>query len=187
MDDFFFLQQLPDFPCRVAGSGDVLPPQLGIAFGHLDVRMAEDLRQFVKKGFSSANIAVTCRLVRPCRGPQRQVFVVGVDECACQPSVLPSDPDTPAPLPGSRTFCPSVASSAHGRRPTRPCPCDPDRAPYKEMPSRRSAPEHRDTEDSSVDRRCRATVRLRASCPKPRPASIRPAAERLFMQFGPHP
>src|ERR1019366_2112579 len=34
--------------------------------------------------------------------------------CACRPNTLPSGPDTPALLPGSRTSCPSTASSAHG-------------------------------------------------------------------------
>ena len=48
LDAFFFLRQLPDFPRRVASSGDVLPSQLGIAFGLFDVREAEDLRKFVK-------------------------------------------------------------------------------------------------------------------------------------------
>ena len=31
-----------------AGSGDALPPQFGIVLGHLDVRMAENLRKLVK-------------------------------------------------------------------------------------------------------------------------------------------
>jgi hypothetical protein len=40
--------QFPDFPRGAAGSGNVPPRQLGIAFGHLDVRMAEDFRKLVK-------------------------------------------------------------------------------------------------------------------------------------------
>jgi len=35
-------------------------------------------------------------------------------------SVLPSDRDMPAPLPGSRTSCPSAVSFAHGRHHFRP-------------------------------------------------------------------
>ena len=49
--------------------------------------------------------------------------------CACRPSVLPSDRDTPAPLPGSRTACPSAASSVHGRHRFRLSLFDLDPAP----------------------------------------------------------
>ena len=40
--------QLPDFPRYVAGLRDVCASQLGIAFGHLDVGVPKDLRQFIK-------------------------------------------------------------------------------------------------------------------------------------------
>ena len=42
--------------------------------------------------------------------------------CACRPSALPSDRDTPAPPRGSRSAAPSAASSACGRRPTSTLP-----------------------------------------------------------------
>ena len=40
--------QFPDFPRRASGPGDVLPRQLRIAFGHLDIRVAEDFRELVE-------------------------------------------------------------------------------------------------------------------------------------------
>ena len=37
---FLLLYQLPDFPRRGAGLCNVLPRQLGISFGHLDIRVS---------------------------------------------------------------------------------------------------------------------------------------------------
>src|ERR1700728_1157652 len=107
--------------------------------------------------------------------------------CACRPSALPTGPDTPALLPGSRTSCPSAASSVRGRHRTRPCPCDLDRAPCKEALSHRSAPEHRDREDSSPDRRCPATTRLREDYPGLLSGLYRPFDERPSYATQPTP
>ncbi len=41
-------QQFPHLTRRVAGSGDMLPPQLRVAFGHLDVRVTKYLGQLVQ-------------------------------------------------------------------------------------------------------------------------------------------
>src|ERR1035438_3358263 len=100
--------------------------------------------------------------------------------CACRPNTVPSGPDTPAPLPGSRTSCPSAAFFAHGLRYFRLFLFDPDPAPCTAVPLHRNAPEHRDTRDSNQDRRCQPTTRLHANCPEPRPVLNHPAGEKPF-------
>ena len=107
--------------------------------------------------------------------------------CACRPSVLPSDPDMPAPLPGSRTSCPSAASSAHGRRRLRLFLFDLDPALCKAAPSRRSAPERRDTTDSSADRRCRRQHALAKVIQDHDPRRTAKPAKCLLVKLGPYP
>jgi hypothetical protein len=72
-------QLLPDFPRRAPGPGNVMPPQLGIALGHLDIRMAEDFRELVKiaavhhePGRKCVTEIVESEILNP--GPLEQVF-----------------------------------------------------------------------------------------------------------------
>jgi len=76
MDAIFFLQQLPDFPRRVSGSGEMLPPQLGIAFGHLDIRVAKDFRQLVK--------IAAVHPVPGCKGVAQIVETKVLNFCPCE-------------------------------------------------------------------------------------------------------
>jgi hypothetical protein len=107
--------------------------------------------------------------------------------CACRPSVLPSGPDRLALLPGSRNACPSEESSAHGRLRTQPCLCDRDHELGTAEPSRRSAPERRDTRDLGKDPRCRQITRLRVDCQEQPPASNHPTAEKPSRAAQPTP
>jgi carboxypeptidase Q len=75
--------------------------------------------------------------------------------------------DRPAPLPGSRTACLSVASFVYGRHRFRLFPFDLDPAPCKAVPSHCSAPARHDKADSDADHRYRPTTRLRADYPAP--------------------
>jgi len=45
---FFPLHQFPNFTRGVAGSGDMLPPEPGVALSPLDVGMSENLGQLVQ-------------------------------------------------------------------------------------------------------------------------------------------